>query len=154
LALGYVPVHGLTLQWTGAYTDAKLTTPAPAVHGNTGDRLPYAPKFSTSIDGEYDWAAFANYQYFLGGTWSYVGARDTDFGTDVTQTKQVNLPSYNAYGARVGLDNDRYRVTLYAKNLGDTRGITSYGATGSPGLNGAIAVIQPRTIGVTLSVKF
>src|SRR3984957_11687863 len=45
-AVGYVPVHGLSLQWTGAYTDAKLTTDAPAVNGHTGDRLPYAPKWS------------------------------------------------------------------------------------------------------------
>jgi outer membrane receptor protein involved in Fe transport len=152
--VGYVPLHGLTLQWTGAYTDAKLTTPAPAVHGNTGDRLPYAPKWSTSLDGEYDWAAFANFNYFVGATWSYVGNRETDFGSDVTLTTQVSLPSYNTYAARLGLDNTRYRVTLYGKNLSDSRGITSYVSQGAPGLNGEIAVIQPRTIGVTLSAKF
>jgi iron complex outermembrane receptor protein len=152
--LGYVPVHGLTLQWSGAYTDAKLTTDAPAVHGNTGDRLPYAPKWSTSFDGEYDWAAFADWKYFVGGTWSYVGARETGFGTDVTGLTQVRLPSYNTYAARVGLDNARYRVTLYGKNLSDSRGITNYVNQGAPGLNGDISVIQPRTIGVTLSAKF
>jgi iron complex outermembrane receptor protein len=152
--VGYVPLHGLTLQWTGAYTDAKLTTPAPAVHGNTGDRLPYAPKWGTSIDGEYDWAAFANYHYFVGGTWSYVGTRETNFGSDVTLTTQVSLPSYNTYAARIGLDNDKYRVTLYGKNLSDSRGITNYVSQGAPGLNGDVSVIQPRTIGVTLSAKF
>jgi outer membrane receptor protein involved in Fe transport len=153
-ALGYVPVHGLTLQWTGAYTDATLTTPAPAVHGNTGDSLPYAPKWSTSIDGEYDWAAFADFKYFVGATWSYVGARETDFGSDVTLTTQVRLPSYNTYAARIGLDNARYRVTLYGKNLSDSRGITNYVSQGAPGLNGDVSVIQPRTVGVTLSAKF
>jgi iron complex outermembrane receptor protein len=153
-ALGYVPVHGLTLQWTGAYTDAKLTTPAPAVHGNIGDRLPFAPKWSTSIDGEYDGAAFADYKYFVGATWSYVGTRSTNFGTDVTGLTQVSLASYNTYAARVGLDNEHYRVTLFGKNLSDSRGITSYVSQGAPGLNGDISVIQPRTIGVTLSAKF
>ena len=153
-AVGYVPLHGLTLQWSGAYTDAKLTTDAPAVHGVTGDRLPYAPKWSTSFDGEYDWAAFADFKYFVGATWSYVGARETDFGSDVTQMTQVRLPSYNTYAARVGLDNTRYRVTLYGKNLSDSRGITNYVREGAPGLNGDVSVIQPRTIGVTLSAKF
>jgi outer membrane receptor protein involved in Fe transport len=153
-ALGYVPVHGLTLQWTGAYTDAKLTTPAPAVHGNVGDRLPYAPKWSTSLDGEYDWDAFANYKYFVGATWSYIGTRQTDFGTDITLTQQVSLPSYNTTAVRLGLDNDHYRVTVYGKNLSDTRGITSYVSQLTAGLNGAVSVIQPRTIGVTLSAKF
>jgi iron complex outermembrane recepter protein len=152
--VGYVPVHGLTLQWSGAYTDAKLTTDAPAVNGHTGDSLPYAPKWSTAFDGEYDWAAFADFKYFVGATWSYVGARETGFGTDVTQTTQVRLPSYNTYAARIGLDNARYRVTLYGKNLSDSRGITNYVSQGAPGLNGDVSVIQPRTVGVTLSAKF
>jgi iron complex outermembrane recepter protein len=152
--VGYIPVHGLTLNWTGAYTDAKLTTDAPAVNGVTGDPLPYAPKWGTSLDGEYDAPAFADYKYFVGATWSYVGARSTAFGTDVTQTLQVRLPGYNTYGTRVGLDNDRWRWTLYAKNLSDSRGITSYAASGAPNLNGGIAIIQPRTFGITLSTKF
>jgi iron complex outermembrane receptor protein len=153
-AVGYVPLQGLTLQWTGAYTDAKLTTDAPAVHGHTGDPLPYAPKWGTSLDGEYDAAAFANWKYFVGATWSYVGARETGFGTDATGLTQVRLSSYDTYAARVGLDNTRYRVTLYGKNLSDSRGITNYVNQGAPGLNGDISVIQPRTVGVTLSAKF
>jgi iron complex outermembrane receptor protein len=153
-ALGYVPVHGLTLQWTGAYTDAKLTTDAPAVQGHTGDPLPYAPKWGTSVDGEYDAPAFAQWKYFVGATWSFVGNRNTDFGSDPTAKTQVSLPSYNTYGARLGLDNDLYRVTLYAKNLSDSRGITSYNSSGAPGLNGSIGITQPLTVGVTLSAKF
>ncbi|HEX3914054.1 MAG TPA: TonB-dependent receptor [Steroidobacteraceae bacterium] len=152
--VGYIPLHGLTFNWSGAYTDAKLTTDAPAVQGVTGDPLPYAPKWSTSVDGEYDAPAFANYEYFVGATWSYIGGRSTDFGSDFTQTLQVALPSYNQYSTRVGLDNDRWRFTLYGKNLGDSRGITSYGSSGAPNLNGVIAVIQPRTFGVTANVKF
>jgi iron complex outermembrane receptor protein len=151
---GYVPVHGLTLNWTGAYTDANLTSPAPAAHGNSGDPLPYAPKWSTSLDGEYDWAAFASYKAFAGGTWSYVGTRSTDFGSSVDTTAQVGLPSYHTYAVRLGLDNDRYRFTLYGKNLADSRGITSYMSSGAPGLMGEMGVIQPRTVGLTLSAKF
>jgi iron complex outermembrane receptor protein len=152
---GYVPVHGLTFSWTGAYTDAKLTSPAPALDANSGDPLPYAPKWGTSLDGEYDWAAFANYKGFVGATWSYVGTRSTDFGSsaDAIPT-QVTLPSFNTFAARVGLENDRYRVTLFGKNLGDTRAITAYASSGAPGHEGELAVLQPRTIGVTLSAKF
>jgi iron complex outermembrane recepter protein len=152
--VGYIPVHGLTLNWTGAYTDAKLTTDAPAVNGVTGDPLPYAPKWGTSLDGEYDAPAFADYKYFVGATWSYVGARSTDFGSDPTETLQVRLPSYNTYGTRVGVDNDHLRWTLYAKNLSDSRGITNYTASGAPNLNGTASIIQPRTFGITLSIKF
>jgi iron complex outermembrane recepter protein len=152
--VGYVPVHGLTLTWTGAYTDAKLTTDAPAANGVTGDPLPYAPKWGTSLDGEYTAPAFADYKYFVGATWSYVGARSTDFGSDETMSLQVRLPSYNTYGARVGFDNDRWRWTLYGKNLSDARGISNYGSSLAPNSNGVASIIQPLTFGVTLSTRF
>jgi outer membrane receptor protein involved in Fe transport len=152
---GYIPVHGLTFTWTGAYTDAKLTTDAPGVNGVSGDPLPYAPKWGTSLDGEYSWAAFSNYKGFIGATWSYVGARSTDFGSSIdTIPTQVALSSYSSFAARIGLESDRYRVTLYGKNLGDSRGITSYQSSGAPDSGGEITVIQPRTVGVTLSAKF
>jgi iron complex outermembrane recepter protein len=152
---GYIPVHGLTLAWTGAYTDAKLTSDAPGVGGVSGDRLPYAPKFDTSIDGEYEWAAFSSFKGFVGATWSYIGTRSTDFGSSADATPvQVDLSSYNTFAARIGLENDHYRVTLYGKNLSDSRGITSYQSSGAPDMGGEITVIQPRTVGVTLSAKF
>ena len=69
----YLPVQGLTFQWTGAYTDAKLTSAAPNVSANSGDPLPYAPKRSTAVDGEYKRPAFGDYSAFVGATWSYVG---------------------------------------------------------------------------------
>jgi iron complex outermembrane receptor protein len=149
----YVPVHGLTLGWTGAYTDANLTSPAPAVNGNSGDPLPYAPKWGTSLDAEYDWDLFANMKGFVGGAWSYVGTRSTDFASSPTGG-QLELPSYNTFEARVGIDSAHYRVMLYGKNLGDKRGISSYVDADAPGPAGELTVIQPRTIGVTLTAKF
>jgi iron complex outermembrane receptor protein len=149
----YVPVHGLTLGWTGAYTDANLTSPAPAVNGNPGDPLPYAPKWGTSLDAEYDWDLFANLKGFVGGVWSYVGTRSTDFASSPTGG-QLELPSYNTFEARIGLDSAHYRVMLYGKNLGNKRGISSYVSDDAPGPAGEITVIQPRTIGVTLTAKF
>lgn len=151
--VGYVPVQGLTLQWTGAYTDAKLTSPAAALNANTGDPLPYAPKWGTSLDGEYDWAAFADYKGFAGVTWSYVGARSSDFASSAAATPgQIELPSYNTTAIRFGLENDHYKATIYAKNLSDSRGITNYNSSGAP--YSTVSIIQPRTVGVALSVKF
>ena len=153
--LGWLPIKGLTFNWTGAFTDANLTTPALAVNGNSGDPLPFAPKWSTGLDGEYDWSLFSDFHGFVGGTYSYVGARSTDFASTPGLTPgQLGLPHYNTVDARLGIDNKRYRVMVYGKNLGDSRGITSYTSSGAPGLNGQMTVIQPRTIGVTLSAKF
>ena len=66
----------------------------------------------------------------------------------------MELPSYNTFDARIGFYNAHYRMTLYGKNLGDKRGISSYIASGAPGPAGELTIIQPRTVGVTLNVKF
>jgi hypothetical protein len=147
-----VPVQGLNLQWTGAYTDAKLTSDAPGVAGS-GSELPYAPKWSTTLDGEYVFPLFSNYKSFVGATWSFIGNRTTDFGSAATPSGQLDLPSYNTTALRVGVERDLYRVWLYAKNLGDARGITDYAASPGAPYN-EVTVIQPRTIGVVLSAKF
>jgi outer membrane receptor protein involved in Fe transport len=159
--VGFIPLQGLTFSLTGAYTDAYLTEDAPTVGGVTGDPLPFVPKWSGALDGEYDWSAFANYKAFVGATWAGVGSRRADFNSQPPPnsapppgTTEVVLPQYNSVDARIGIDNNHYRVMLYGKNLGDSRGITSYGNNGAPGLNGEVAYIQPRTIGVTLSAKF
>jgi outer membrane receptor protein involved in Fe transport len=99
---------------------------------------------------------FSDFKGFIGGTYAYIGTRSTDFGSSVDPVNptQVGLPSYNTIGARFGIDNEHYRVTLFGKNLSDSRGITYYVSSGAPGLAGVVNVIQPRTIGVTVNAKF
>ena len=157
--VGYSPLHGLKFDWTGAYTEAKLTSPAPALNANSGDPLPYAPKWGTSLDSEYDWVLFGDLKAFVGATWSYVGARSSDFASAppvvVTPTAtpgQIVLPSYNTTAVRLGLDKGQYRFTVFGKNLTDARGITDYESVGAP--YSTVTVIQPRTVGATLYVKF
>jgi iron complex outermembrane receptor protein len=152
--VAYSPLHGLKFEWTGAYTEAKLTSPAPALDANSGDPLPYAPKWGTSVDGEYDWVLFGDLKAFAGATWSYVGARSSDFASapPAADPGQIVLPSYNTTAVRLGVDRGQYRFTIFGKNLTDARGITDYESVGAP--YSTVTVIQPRTVGATLSVKF
>jgi outer membrane receptor protein involved in Fe transport len=154
------PLAGLTFTLTGAYVDAYLTSPAPATGGNSGDSLPYAPKWSTSLDGAYTWRAFGNFNAFAGATWSYIGSRLNDFSATPDNTggfvpnPQAELPSYNTVGLRAGLDSGRWMFELYGKNVGDVRGITYYTNSGTPNFGGAIAYSQPRTIGAAVTARF
>ena len=149
----YLPVQGLTFQWTGAYTDAKLTSDAPGINAKSGDQLPYAPEWSNALDAEYKRTVFGNYSGFIGATWSYVGSRSSDFATSAsTPPGQAILPSYSTYAARAGLDNGQYQFTLYGKNLSDSRGITSFASSGSP--YSSVTITQPLTVGMMMSVKF
>jgi outer membrane receptor protein involved in Fe transport len=155
----YSPLHGLQLEWTGAYTEATLTSPAPGLYANSGDPLPWAPKWGTSLDGEYDWVLVGDFKAFAGATWSYVGARSSDFASAPPVAPSVNpgqivLPSYNTTAVRLGVDKGQYRFTVFGKNLTDARGITDYESVPGGAPYSTVTVIQPRTVGATLSVKF
>jgi iron complex outermembrane recepter protein len=157
--LGLTPVTGLTFTLTGAYVDAYLTAPAPAAGGNNGDPLPFAPKWSTSLDGAYTWRAFGEFNAFVGATWSYFGSRFPDFSATpgaagLVPDVRPELPSYNTVDLRAGLDSGRWTFLLYAKNIGDTRGISYYQNTGSPNFGGLVGYVQPRTIGAAVTARF
>ena len=157
------PSEGLNFMLTGAYIDANLTADAPAAGGTNGDPLPYAPKWSTSLDGSYNWHAVNDFDGFVGATWSYVGSRISDFQASATivnnaivfvPNPRAELPSYSTVGVRAGLTSPRWTFELYCKNLGDERGITSYSNQGTPGNGGSIGLIVPRTVGVTVTTRF
>jgi len=160
---GLTPVQGLNFTLTGAYVDAYLTEAAPAAGGNDGDPLPYVPKFSTSLDGSYTWKAGGGYDGFVGASWSYIGSRWDDFSaTDTVQggaivpvpNPRLELAGYNTINLRAGFENAHWAFLVYCKNVGDTRGITTYGSTGTPNNGGSIGLSQPRTIGATLTARF
>ncbi len=151
--VAYSPLEALKFLWTGAYTDAKLTTPAPALDANSGDSLPYTSKWTTALDGEYTWPLAGSYQGFIGATFSLIGTRSSDFSVSTAATPvQIGLPSYNTTDLRLGVKSGRYTVTLYGKNLSDSRGITNFEGAGAPYTT--VTVIQPRTVGLTLNAKF
>jgi iron complex outermembrane receptor protein len=158
--LGLTPVTGLTFTLTGAYIDAYLTSPAPDTGGNEGDRLPYVPKWSTSLDGSYTWRAFGDYNAFAGATWSYLGSRFPGFSTVESATgafeavPRPELPSYNTVDLRAGLENGRWTFQLYCKNVGGTRGITFYDDLATPNYGGAVVYTQPRTLGGLVTARF
>ncbi|HEY2275202.1 MAG TPA: TonB-dependent receptor [Steroidobacteraceae bacterium] len=161
--LGLTPVKGLNFLLTGAYVDAHLTSTALAAGGTDGDELSFVPKWATSLDGSYTWRAVSDFDGYVGATWAYTGSRISDFGASLsvvggaivfTPDPRQTLPSYNTVNLRAGLENSRWSFELYARNIGDTRGIASYGGAGTPGFGGTISLIQPRTLGAAATLKF
>jgi outer membrane receptor protein involved in Fe transport len=153
--LGLTPVTGLNFTLIGAYVDSYLTSAAPDAGGNEGDRLPYVPKLSTSLDGSYTWRVFSDYNAFAGATWNYVGSRFNDFSTTgLSPNPRPELASYDTVNLRTGLENGRWTFELYCKNVGDTRGIAYYVNSGSPNFGGVLNYIQPRTLGAAVTARF
>lgn len=146
-ALSYIPVDGLTLNSSGAYTDARLTEATPAsVGGNVGDPLPYSPLWATTTSVDYEHPLFDSYSGFVNASWRYMGSRESEFST----AGRAHLPGYSIFDLRVGIETDGWTAALYAKNLSDERAftaITSY-------VYDSATVMTPRTVGIELSKQF
>jgi iron complex outermembrane recepter protein len=148
------PVSGLTLGLLGAYINAKVTTDAPLLGASDGDKLPYVPDVTATLNANYTWHAFGSYNAFFGGAWSYVGQQYTNFSTSSALEAHTKLPSYDVLRISTGVDNARYSFEFYAENLANSRGKTDYSNTGGVNQTGLANFIQPRTIGVQVGAKF
>jgi iron complex outermembrane receptor protein len=148
------PVQGLSLGLLGAYTNAKLTSDAPILGGASGEKLPYVPELSSTLNVDYTWHAFGNYLGFVGGSGTYTGTRYTSFSSSAVTSSHVKLPTYTALHLQAGLDNGHYSVEVFGSNLGNARGITEYANSGGQNQTGLASFIQPRTIGIELGAKF
>jgi len=163
------PIAGLTLSANGAYTDARLTGSTPmSVGGRDGDQLPFTPKFTLSLNGDYGWHVGPGTRAHVGASWRHVSgqtaAYDIDFVT--AHGPQRHVPSYNVVDLNAGVDLGRFDIEAYVKNLGNSHGITSttaltvFGASPDTGFplypGGAIGtgIIRSRTIGVTLGIHY
>ncbi len=154
------PMTGLDLSLNGAYTHARLATDtSPIVGGHAGDPLPFTPKYSVNLNGDYTWSIGDTVKPYVGASSRFLskqpGAFDQAFYT--TFGRQRQLPSYTVVDLRAGVDFGRFNLEVYAKNVGNAEGKTSTGATTANGFplnpNGAIltGVIRPRTVGLALT---
>ena len=151
--LGLKPSPGLSLSWIGSYIDAKIRKDAPLAGATSGDRLPFVPDVSTSLDAEYDWH-LGKVEAFAGGTVAYQAGQYTDFSTSTFFEPHAKLPGYTTLSLRAGLTMDNWKFQIYGKNVTDKRGITAYANAGSPNNGGFVGLVQPATFGVLVSRSF
>ena len=145
LQAAYVPLKGVTVGANGAYTDARFTETVPGVV-NDGDRLTYVPKFAG--------AAYAQYLAPIQNGWNALVEGDYQYEGYRVDTYRVPLPGYGTWNTRFGVQNDRWVVNFYVKNLTD-----KYAREGSNGGGGGplpyyFVINTPRTFGVSLIQHF
>ena len=153
--LGWRPLKGLSITDAGSYSDAHLTESAPALGGNKGDQLAYVPHWSNTLNADYEWDAFNDFKGFGGLGWTYTGTRYGDFYPAGTPSEtHVKLPSYNQINLQAGFRDARYTFELFARNIGDEKGISSYTNAGGFNETGQLTLIQPRTIGLRVAATY
>lgn len=151
----YSPLEGLRLGLNAAYTDAKLTEDVPGIGGLSGDRLPYAPKFSGSGTADYAFLRRQDWVFRAGGGFRYTGSRVTE----VTHSaRSLPLKAYGVLDLNAEVANDRWTFRLYARNL--TNKLVYINE--NPVVNGGTGVmteihgvpLEPRVIGFGIDAAF
>jgi outer membrane receptor protein involved in Fe transport len=154
--LAYIPIKGLTTQFSGSWNRAITNVAVPNVGALAGDTLPYAPRFNGSALIDYDFPIGATAKANVGATYAYQGSRPSSWSQDPLNLN-FNLPSYTTVDVRTGVNWDRYSLELRGSNIFDKRAFsTSYVGNIFPGQGviGQAIIIQPRTISVDMGVKF
>jgi iron complex outermembrane recepter protein len=152
------PTRGFDVVLNLAYNDAKLTDDLPAGNGGfDGDRLPYAPEFTANLSADYEWGVGGDATAFVGGNVRLVSDQDTDFDDSYRTTfgSRLRIDGFATMDLRAGVRLGEFNLQAYAKNLTNTRGLTSAGGFGTrPGTSISVSPIRPRTLGLVLGAAF
>ncbi len=146
---------GFMIDGTFSYIDAVLTQDVPVLGGLDGDRLPNIPRYSGSLRAEYTTPLASDWALTVGGGVRFVGSRYSDVNHAPDARR---IPGYTALDLNANVSDDRYTVRLFVKNVTNSHGYLTF----EPQFNQATgdmtqveaAVLQPRTIGLSLDVKF
>ena len=154
------PLTGLNLSLNGAYTNARLTTDT-LIGGLDGDKLPFTPEFTASLNADYNWALSDTAEAHVGGSLRHLSSQSGGFD-DAFRTAnghQRQIPAYEVIDFSAGVDFGRFTIDAYVRNLGNSHGRTSTTGTTVFGPfplfpDGAIStgVIRPRTVGLSLGM--
>jgi iron complex outermembrane recepter protein len=152
LTLEARPVDSVTLAAWASWDDAVLTENFPlnsTAVGASGDRLPNTARFSAHLSFDGQLPLWAGVTGFAGGSVSYVGNRQ---GLFTSQPQRQYFPAYARTDLHAGTNFNSWTTTFYINNLADKRGLLSGGLGVYPPFG--FYVIQPRTIGLSLSRTF
>ncbi|USI77605.1 TonB-dependent receptor [Sphingopyxis sp. USTB-05] len=115
---------GLTVAATYSYNDAELTRDVSvggAIFGVAGRRLPGTPHHLASFSSTYEQPLAGGYELSLqaGANWR------SNTTTELQPASSVTLPSFLMANASIGISKDRWRATIFADNITNTRGVLS-----------------------------
>lgn len=176
------PIPGLTINGSGTYINSRIlknpdgtdyaTYPARAHNDNalvpvTGSPFPFTPKYSASVDGQYDFAVSGNLDAFVGGSMTFqsrtkstLTPADVNRPTDISPSASAtyndpffSLRPYTIFNVRLGVKStdDKWNLSLWGRN------ITNKYYT--PAITRTLDTIirfagEPATYGVTVGYNF
>ena len=151
----YKPDDHWTLQASGSYTDSHLiSSPYATFQANVGERLPFVPYFSYSMNVRYQRPLNGALNAYVQFDVAHKGDMWSDLHVEGSNGfPRVNQPPYSLMNVRVGIspDDGKWLAELYVRNLTDKNAIL-YSNTGNFDLRETTN--EPRVIGVRVNYRF
>ncbi|MGH8290526.1 MAG: TonB-dependent receptor [Steroidobacteraceae bacterium] len=147
---------GLTVGAWATWDESVLTQTVPGagqdgeIYGFAGDPLPNTPRFSGNVSLDYNFPIVGDFEGVVGGDESYVGYRLDAFSS--VSAQRQNLPAYAKLNLHAGTTFKSWTVNFYVNNVFNRYGLISGGVGNA--IPYAFYILQPRTVGVTVSKDF
>ena len=108
------PTRDLTLEFAGGYSKAYLIDANTALGSIAGQGVPGVPKFNASVSGQYEFTISGTTDGFARLTGHWTG---TSYGAPNIGNSDYARPAYATVDASVGVNFEKWQVSLFAKNL-------------------------------------
>lgn len=145
-ALQIVPRNNVTIDASYGYTDARFVRYDDGLADYAGNRIPYAPAHTLALEAE--WSIPTGVEW-LGDLVLRAGAHGVG---DIRWNEAGTLrqPFYLVANASLRLEQRRYALDFWGRNLGDARyDVFYFKSMGNEFVQRGL----PRTIGITLSIN-
>jgi outer membrane receptor protein involved in Fe transport len=149
LAFTARPSRALAFTGNLTYQDAHMSQADPGLQARDGERLPNVARLTANLNADYSFSG-ERFQPILGATIRRVGSRNTSFDAS-TGYPQYHLPAYTTVDLRAGFLLGAVNTQLYLRNALDEHGQLSILF---PQFGGRVAILQPRTVGLTMTMSF
>ena len=147
------PTRDFTVTDAFGYIHSALTANDPDLGGTAGETLPNVPKFTNAVTADY---VISDVRFLprLGATIRYISDRKASFNNNPGQP-QYDLGDYTSVDLRAGATIKTVDVQVFVRNVFDDRGQLSANTILSlDGGPAQVSILQPRTVGVSLSTHF
>ena len=161
--ISWLPIDGLTLTGSGAYTDATLSTPycngdcaTHAVRAPAGTQLPITPKWKLNATARYQWSLWDDLTAHVQGSLVHESGRWADLRI-FERNLLGKVQAFTTFDLTTGIERDSWSLELALLNAFDDRdeqGRYAECTTGTCGFQTYILPGRPRTIALTFSQKF
>ena len=141
----------LTFSFGGAYMRSELDQDVPNLGALKGDKAPFVPELTLNASLEYRAPLSATTEGYVWVNAQYTDERNTEF--DLENPNNKTMPSYEIGNLRVGMVMGNVDLSLFVKNVSDSRAVVR--ALGRPPFDPDARIrVQPRTVGVSLRAFF